>query len=138
MILGSDYTSRRMHHRGPRYGGNLSNTAIATQRTIHKNSDLSRRHRRKHNLTLDEIIACNAAARHRHPVRIIEVLYVEAGQAILCKGQRVCGFDGIRIIILQRVDVDLVDRLLAAKIDLEPVGLNVLCSIIPSAAIAPI
>src|SRR5208283_5676012 len=86
---------------------------------------------------LDQVVA-----RHRrtevHPGRSVPALDLEGGDAVEAESHVRRRVDRGEVVILQRVDDDLVDRLRAAEVDLHPVRKGVGRGAVPAPAVTPV
>ena len=88
--------------------------------------------RREGDGALDEIVAADRA--QRNPVGAIPALDREVDQAVETEGHRVRWLDWTQVVILHRIDHDMIDELRAIEIDLHPVREAVRGGVIPIAA----
>src|SRR6478752_1071729 len=108
---------------------------IPCQRARHVDPDSIGEHRRERDGALDEIVAADAAK--RDPRGPIPSLHLERGDAVKRERRRIAWLDGTRVIVLQRIDDDVIDRLLAVEVDLHPIGKRAERRVVPSAAGPP-
>ncbi len=73
---------------------------------------------------LDQVVAADAA--QRHPGRAVPALHGKRGDAVQRERHRVGRLDRVGVVVLDRIDDDVIDRLAAVEVDLHPVGPGVL------------
>src|SRR6185503_14348141 len=65
-------------------------------------------------------------------------LYSKRGNAVQAERHRIGWLDRVGVVVLHRIDDDVIDRLAAAEVDLHPVGPCTGGGIVPAAADAPV
>src|ERR1700694_1366633 len=65
-------------------------------------------------------------------------LHGEGGDAVLAEGHGLGRLDRTGVVVLEGIDDDVIDGLAAVEVDLDPVGIAIGRSVVPTAAITPI
>src|SRR5207253_11249192 len=85
--------------------------------------------------TLDQVVAADGA--ESDPGSAIPALHGEVGDAVEAEGHAVGRLDRTGVVVLDRVDDDVIDGLAAVEVDLDPVRIGIGGSVDPAAAITP-
>ena len=72
------------------------------------------------------------------PGSAIPALHGEVGDAVEAEGHAVGRLDRTGVVVLDRVDDDVINGLAAVEVDLDPIGIGIGRGVDPAAAITPI
>jgi len=117
-------------------GLDLGDTRVTGERGGDVDADAVGRVSGEIHCALDQVVASDAA--QRDPRRAVPALYSKRGNAVQAERHRVGWLDRIGVVVLHRIDDDVIDRLAAAEVDLHPVGIDVPRIVVPAAADAPV
>src|SRR5687768_16321044 len=121
-----------------RVGFDLHHPAVTICRTLDVYTDLVGRHTGEGELAPHFVVATDAATTDRHPTRgsAVPILYVKTRQPIIGEGHRLSRLTRTAVVVLEAVDINFGDCLVAAEVDLQPVGGRPRRVIVPSPAVA--
>jgi hypothetical protein len=98
----------------------LYDAAPTVHRRIDQHSDLRRGERCKRDLLPDFVVSRHTTTRHPYETAAVPVLHFKRSQPIETEGRRFRGLDRVRIIILEREDGNLINRLAAIENNFHP------------------